>query len=44
MAELAVYFSSFQARSADILPLGIAIYERTDALNIWVPTTTSTAL
>ncbi len=44
MAELAVYFSSFQARGADILPLGIAIYERTDALNIRIPTTTSTAL
>ena len=40
---LAGYFAGLEARGADILTLCLAAYEGTDALDIWIPATTSLA-
>ena len=42
--SLARDFSGLEAGSADVLALGVTVYERTDALDIWLPTATGTTI
>lgn len=41
---LAINFSGFKAGSTDVFALGVAIYECTNILNVWIPATASTTL
>ena len=42
--KLASDLSSLEAGGADVLALGVTIYESTDALDIWIPAATGTAI
>ena len=42
--ELASDLSSLEAGSADVLTLGVAVYKSTDALDVWIPAATGTAV
>lgn len=44
MEKLASDLSCFEARSADILSLGVSVDQRTDALDIWIPAAASTTV
>ena len=41
MEKLASDLSSLEAGGADVLTLGVTIDQCADALNVWIPTTTS---
>lgn len=41
---LASNFSGLEAGSTDVLTLGVTVYESTDALDIWIPAATGTAI
>jgi len=41
---LASNFSGLEAGSADVLALGVTVYQGADALDIWIPTTTGTTV
>ena len=44
MEELARDLSCLEARSADILALGVAVDESAHSLDIWIPTTAGTTI